>query len=388
MPDATSIRIKDSEGEWVTVQDREASEANQRRLALENFERDAGLAQNLNKEKAATAVDRARIRRRTQEENFERHLDVMQRFNKEKARTETDRALKARRTYEENYERHADVMQRLGKEKAETLVDRGLISRRARLEIDEAILRARQAGLMRRQVSVPLPAVNPNGSVSVGAWIPSEKSIVTKIEAGYLTVPGSTLGTIVLDVYKQDRQFADLTISGAANGDVTYTAWVVGAGGNAIRVAHVVGATGGGEEDRDLAVAVAGDDIIVTFGTDGAGASVVPSANEVAALINGDGDASALVSAAASGDGTGDTGTAALANLTGGLAAVLLQSSANYDLEGLTAGEPVTLTDGLLAKATRTVRAGEYVYVTITSDNGDAVDGTAGLLVITYTVSK
>ena len=46
------------------------------------------------------------------------------------------------------------------------------------------------------------------------------------------------------------------------------------------------------------------------------------------------------------------------------------------------------ITDTLLAKTIRTVRAGEYVYITITSDNADAVDGTAGVLVITYTVSK
>jgi len=114
---------------------------------------------------------------------------------------------------------------------------------------------------------------------------------------------------------------ATLTINGAdANGDVIYTANCPGIHGNDATIAHVIGATGGGNEDRALAaVATPGltDAVVVTFGTDGAGDSVVPTATAVAAAVN----VAAILpylSASAGGTGASTVGTQAATALAGG----------------------------------------------------------------------
>jgi hypothetical protein len=81
----------------------------------------------------------------------------------------------------------------------------------------------------------------------------------------------------------------------------------------------VTGDTGAGHENRALAVARSGEDVTVTFGTDGSGNSVTPTANAIAALMNADYDiALHHMVAVPGGDGTGDAGLQAQANLAGG----------------------------------------------------------------------
>ena len=141
------------------------------------------------------------------------------------------------------------------------------------MAMDDA-LSARRAGLSLRQVSIPLPAVNPNGTISVGCWIPAWASKMTEMSVAYLTSPSSASGTVVIDVKKV----------------------------------------------------------------------------------------------------SGGTTTA-------------LQASAGFDLEGLAAAVPSKVALATTVADTQ-LKAGDYVYASITSDNADAVDGTAGVLVLTFTVYK
>lgn len=116
---------------------------------------------------------------------------------------------------------------------------------------------------------------------------------------------------------------ATLTVSGAdANGDVTYTAQILGLRGNDLTIEHAVGATGAGNENRALAVAVTvglTTAIAITFGTDGTGASVTPTATAVAAEVNGDATASLHISATAGGTGASNVGTQGATALAGGV---------------------------------------------------------------------
>jgi len=115
---------------------------------------------------------------------------------------------------------------------------------------------------------------------------------------------------------------ASLTIDGATtDGDVTYTATLPGIQGNDVTVTHEVGATGGGNESRSLgAVFTDGltKTLVVTFGTDGVGASITPIANDVVTAVNV-AATNMFVIAAAGGDGTDTVGTQAATALTGGV---------------------------------------------------------------------
>lgn len=65
-----------------------------------------------------------------------------------------------------------------------------------------------------------------------------------------------------------------------------------------------------------------------------------------------------------------------------GAITTLVQAAAGFDLEALAAGVSVEVP--LVAKADRSLLAGDYLYATLTSNNGDAVDGTGGIIVVTY----
>jgi hypothetical protein len=109
------------------------------------------------------------------------------------------------------------------------------------------------------------------------------------------------------------------TVVNGANGSVTYVAARSGAHGNDHTITVETGATGAGNESRALAVARAGDDITVTFGTDSNGDSVAPTALDVANLINNDYDVALHhLNAVPSGDGSGDAATVAQTSLAGG----------------------------------------------------------------------
>jgi hypothetical protein len=111
---------------------------------------------------------------------------------------------------------------------------------------------------------------------------------------------------------------AVLAVPGAdEDGLVTYTA-AGGRWGNEISVEHLEGATGGGNEDRALQVAVSDKTITVTFGTDGGGATAPPAATALAAAIAGNVEVSKLVSATAGGTGNSASGLVAATNLAGG----------------------------------------------------------------------
>jgi len=108
---------------------------------------------------------------------------------------------------------------------------------------------------------------------------------------------------------------ASLAVPGAdADGLVTYSA-AGGRWGNEITVEHLEGATGAGNEDRALEVVLVGKAVTVTFGTDGGGASVLPTAGEVVAALAA---VTELVSAVAGGTGASAAGLLAATNLAGG----------------------------------------------------------------------
>jgi hypothetical protein len=109
------------------------------------------------------------------------------------------------------------------------------------------------------------------------------------------------------------------TVVNGANGTVTYVAARSGSHGNAHSIEVKVGTTGAGHESRALAVTRAVDAITVTFGTDSGGNSVVPTALQVATLINSNYSlALQHMNAVPSGDGSGQVATVAQTNLSGG----------------------------------------------------------------------
>ena len=119
---------------------------------------------------------------------------------------------------------------------------------------------------------------------------------------------------------------ATVNIAGAtSDGDVFYMSATAGARGNILRVEHVTGATGGGNEDRALAAVLTlgtnsgvNADLTVTFGTDGSGNSVTPTANDIAGVVNVAPTAMTIIGVPG-GNGTGDAATTALTSLTGGV---------------------------------------------------------------------
>jgi hypothetical protein len=103
------------------------------------------------------------------------------------------------------------------------------------------------------------------------------------------------------------------------NGTVTYISARAGAHGNDHSITVETGDTGAGHESRALAVSRTGEDITVTFGTDGSGNSLTPTANDVAALVNADYDiALHHLNAVPGGDGTGAVNAVAQTSLAGG----------------------------------------------------------------------
>jgi len=113
---------------------------------------------------------------------------------------------------------------------------------------------------------------------------------------------------------------ASLVIEGVdAGGLLDVKAVDGGVAGNSIRFALTVGATGPGNENRPLRMTIANDDMSVVFATDGAGASVVPTAQEVSDLVAMWPQAGDRIVASCPMGGQGQVGTIALTNLTGGL---------------------------------------------------------------------
>jgi hypothetical protein len=112
------------------------------------------------------------------------------------------------------------------------------------------------------------------------------------------------------------------TALAGANNDLKYTATAGGneadsadyAAGNAVTIAYVVAGA-----STPLTIDVTDEDIVVNVETDGSSAAV-STADEVADAVNGDAEASALVSAenAAGNDGTGVVTALAATPLAGG----------------------------------------------------------------------
>lgn len=104
-----------------------------------------------------------------------------------------------------------------------------------------------------------------------------------------------------------------------ANGGLDFTAVHGSVKSNLISVELTAGPTGAGHESRALAAAAAGMSVAVTFGTDGAGDAVTPTAADVAAAVAADPDCAALVAAAATGTGAGLVNQAPATLLEGGM---------------------------------------------------------------------
>jgi len=107
------------------------------------------------------------------------------------------------------------------------------------------------------------------------------------------------------------------TALAGANNDITYVAKTGGTAGNSIRVTYVVS---GGTVARSITVA--GNDITVNLATTTGAVNATETATNIAAAVNANGSASALVFAevAAGNDGTGVLSAMAFTNLAGGAA--------------------------------------------------------------------
>lgn len=129
------------------------------------------------------------------------------------------------------------------------------------------------------------------------------RTVATAVIGLVATAPDAGAGTAA----SRRKDFA------AAESGVTYTAATAGTTGNAIRVRYV----DPGSASAPLAVTVSGTDITVTLATDAQGA-ITSTAAEVATAVNDDASASALVTAAEDGAGSGAVAASGFAHLTGG----------------------------------------------------------------------
>lgn len=129
----------------------------------------------------------------------------------------------------------------------------------------------------------------------------------------------TTMGRARMDSLTPSTK-ASHTFTGASspNGDVLIESRYGGADKDMLRFGMEVGDTGAGHEDRALAVARTDGDTMVTFGTDGSGNSVVPTATQVADLVNAETDLEDWITATAQGDGSAQVAATALTNLSGG----------------------------------------------------------------------
>jgi len=341
MPDRApgAARFRDADGEWVDVEPEGVAETR-------------------------------RARERTQRESAEATIRAA-------AVSELAKAKKALETETRNAVSTAARALTVAKQEIKDDANR----RGARLQ--EKITRADYRGRTDLPDSMSLPAVIASQAVSRHLITASKQTLLTSLWGSYLTPPASAAGTVKLAVTKKAKQRSELTISGAVDSDGDVTVYAKNVGEQGIQYAHVVGATGVGEEDRALAVAVAGSDVTVTFGTDGNGDSVVPTAAQVVAVLFHV-DVVPLLWAVAGGDGTGAVGAAALAPLTGGIGDVAMLA-ADFDLEALVAGQASEIP--LAADmADRLLQPGETAYVTITSTDAVEELGVAGGLSASYRI--
>jgi phage tail sheath protein FI len=128
------------------------------------------------------------------------------------------------------------------------------------------------------------------------------------------TVATAIIGLVAIAPEASPGTAASLTLAFATTGSgVVYTAAAAGTDGNAIRVRYLDPA----DVSQALAVTVAGSDITVSLATDIEG-DLTSTAEDVATAINASAEASALVSAAAQGSGTGMVNATGYQPLTGG----------------------------------------------------------------------
>lgn len=126
---------------------------------------------------------------------------------------------------------------------------------------------------------------------------------------GLRRVDGINVGTVIRIEGQGDRA---LYIHGTGNGAITFTAVLYGTG-NSITVELQNNGSGKSLET----VSVTGDVIVIQLATDGGGI-ITTTATLLAALCNDDVDISALLGAAAGGDGSGLIATLGTVNLSGG----------------------------------------------------------------------
>jgi hypothetical protein len=106
---------------------------------------------------------------------------------------------------------------------------------------------------------------------------------------------------------------ATLTI-GATNAAVRYDAYLAGAAGNAVRVAHV----NPGVANASLSVAVSGNDVTVTLANGATAGTITSTAAQVRDAVNANAAARALLTASLPGDGSAVAVAQAITNLAGG----------------------------------------------------------------------
>lgn len=146
---------------------------------------------------------------------------------------------------------------------------------------------------------------------------------------------------------------ADITMNSTnANGDVIYTATVIGSVGNNIKVEH----KDPGIVSSALSITVIGTDISVQLATDASGA-ITSTATEVKAAIDGDAAAVELVTTTVEGDGTGIVSVSPLTNLSGGTDTFpMLVAEANSLNK-----TPTEVADGVIIQADTWIKLGAQI---------------------------
>jgi len=176
------------------------------------------------------------------------------------------------------------------------------------LEIDARSQELIAQGHTYPQGSGQVFSLSPNAQRTWIGMVVGRDALVYPVEVNFL----DDSGTIFL------QGNAGLTAAGAdSDGGVAYRSQVASPTEADITVEHSVGATGSGNESLALRITVTGRAILIEFGTDGAGVSIVPTATQVADLVTADTDASALVAATAQGTGSSTVAAKSATNLVG-----------------------------------------------------------------------
>jgi len=154
-----------------------------------------------------------------------------------------------------------------------------------------------------RIVTKSLRVGDRGNNVEVGKVIVDEEGKIVGFQTPVLLPEGTPVEPVAASV-----------VLGSGDAAVEFTANVAGAAGNNISVEFI----DSGTTNASLDVSVSDSKITVSLATDGTG-TITSTANDVIGAVNGDAEASALVTASAPGAGTGVVSAQPETNLENGV---------------------------------------------------------------------